>query len=58
VKYYETSDVRVIEGRHVATHMVMHDVTRPGYQTSLQYDEITFSPDLDPDPFTLQNLRR
>lgn len=58
VKYYVTADVREIEGRHVATFTEMHDATRPGHTTSLRYDEITFSPGLGPETFTLRNLER
>lgn len=58
VKYYETSDVRTIEGRELATKLVMHDVSRPGYQTTVHYRFITFSPDLKSDTFSLRNLEQ
>ncbi len=58
IKYYETSDIRDIEGRAVATHFVMHDITRPGYNTALTYNRLTFSPMLKPDTFTKRNLER
>ena len=58
VKYYETSDIKVIEDKSVATRFVMYDVTRPGHSTSVTYDDLTFSPRLKPDTFTMRNLER
>jgi hypothetical protein len=36
----------------------MHDVTRPGYQTEITYDDLTFKPDIEMDTFSLRNLRQ
>lgn len=58
VKYYETADFATVEGRRLATRMTMHDRSRPGNTTELTYDSLTFAPDLRPDTFTVQNLRR
>ena len=58
VKYYETSDFKEIEGRRLATRMTMHDESHPGNQTEIRYESLTFKPDLKPDTFTEQNLRR
>jgi outer membrane lipoprotein-sorting protein len=58
VKYGEATDVSLVEGRELATTFVMHDVTRPGNRTTINYRRITFSPDIDEDTFTLKNLRR
>lgn len=57
-KHYETSDIRNIEGKEVATHFIMHDDTRPGYSTAISYDKLTFSPEVEPDTFSLRNLER
>lgn len=56
IKYYESSDIRTVEGRELAVHFVMHDVTRPGYSTTITYDDLTFTPNLKPDTFTKRNL--
>ena len=58
VKYYETQDFASVEGRRLATRMTMHDQSRPGNSTALKYDSLTFKPGLQPDTFTVQNLRR
>jgi hypothetical protein len=58
VKYYRTFDVRNVEGLDVATRFTMFDLSRPGYSTSLRYEDITFEPELAPDTFTLRNLKK
>ena len=58
VKYYETADYAEVEGRKLALQAIMHDQTRPGNRTEIRYDSLTFRPDLRPDTFTVQNLRR
>lgn len=58
VKTYDTSDYTEIEGRHLALRMTMRDLTRPGYQTEILYSDLTFKPEIAPDVFTQQNLRR
>lgn len=58
VKYCETSGVRKIEGRDVPLRFAMYDLTREGYSTTILYSDLTFSPDIGPDLFTLRNLRR
>ena len=58
IKYGETTEVSLVEGREVATTFEMHDVTRPGNRTTIKYRRITFSPVMDKDTFTLKNLRR
>jgi outer membrane lipoprotein-sorting protein len=58
VKYYETSDVQTIEGLELATRFVMHDLERPGYHTRIQYSGLTFSPDIEPDRFSVRRLKR
>lgn len=58
VKYYETADYADVEGRRLALRATMHDQSRPGNQTEIRYDSLTFKPDLRPDTFTVQNLRR
>ena len=58
VKYYETADFAEVEGRRLALPATMHDRSRPGHQTEIRYGALTFQPDLKPDTFTVQNLRR
>ena len=58
VKYYETFDIKAIEGLAVPTRLVMSDVTRAGYSTTLKYDKLTFRPDIKPRTFTTRNLKR
>ncbi|MBU1692673.1 MAG: outer membrane lipoprotein-sorting protein [Verrucomicrobia bacterium] len=58
IKYYESSVIREIEGREVATRFTMYDVTRPGYSTTLGYDRLTFKPEIAADTFTLRKLTR
>lgn len=57
VKSCKTSDYVEVEGRRLATRLVMHDLSRPGNNTTIQYKELTFRPDIGPDTFTLRNLR-
>jgi outer membrane lipoprotein-sorting protein len=58
VKFYETADFSEVEGRRLAMRMTMHDQSRPGHSTEIRYGALTFKPDLRPDTFTVQNLRR
>lgn len=58
VKYYEAFDVRTIEDVELATRFVMHDLARPGYSTAISYHDLTFSPTIEPDRFSLRRLRR
>jgi len=58
VKYYETFDIKPIEGLAVPTRLVMSDMTRAGYSTTLRYDVLTFQPDIKPGTFTTRNLKR
>jgi len=58
VKYYETSDIRRIEGTEVATTLNMYDVSRPGHSTELTYEELTFDIEIEPGTFTLRNLEQ
>lgn len=58
VKYYETADFADVEGRRLALRATMHDQSRPGNQTEIRYDSLTFKPRMEPDTFTVQNLRR
>ncbi len=58
VKYYETADFAEVEGRRLALRATMHDQSRPGHRTEIRYEALTFKPDLRPDTFTVQNLRR
>ena len=58
VKYYQTFDIQVVDGLAVATRFTMYDLANPGYSTTLTYDDLSFSPDLKPDVFTVRNLKR
>ena len=58
VKYYQTFDIKTIDQLAVATRFTMYDLSNPGYNTTLTYDELTFSPDLEPSTFTVRNLKR
>ncbi len=58
IKYYQTSEIKTVDGLDVATRMTMHDHTRPGYHTELTYSELTFNPQLRTDTFSLRNLKR
>ena len=58
VKYYETFDIKPIEGLAVPTRLVMSDVIRAGYSTTLTYNVLTFQPDIKPGTFTTRNLKR
>jgi len=58
VKYYQTFDIRVVDGLAVATRFTMYDLANPGYSTTLTYDDLSFSPDLKPGVFTVRNLKR
>jgi len=58
IKYYETSEIRVVDEREVPMHLVMTDFTREGHSTTLHYEVLTLKPEMRPDTFTLRNLRR
>jgi hypothetical protein len=58
IKYYETSDVRVIGERKVPMRLVMRDLTRDGHRTTLTYEDLVFDPEMSADTFTLRNLTR
>jgi hypothetical protein len=58
VKYYTSYDIKKVDGEEVATASTMFDVTRPGYQTNLSYQNLTFQPAIPDRTFTLRNLRR
>ena len=58
VKYYQTTDIENVEGVDVATCFTMYDKSRPGYSTTLTYRDITFSPNLENNLFSVRNLRR
>ena len=58
VKYYQTSNIQRVEEVDVATCFTMYDVSRPGYSTTLTYSDITFSPHLANDLFSVRSLRR
>lgn len=58
VKYYQTYDIKTIEGMDLATRFTMFDLANPGHSTTLTYDEITFSPDFKPGTFSVRNLKR
>ena len=58
IKYYQTSNVKAIEGRDIPLHFVMHDETNPGFSTTLIYDSLTFRPQLRNDQFSLRSLKR
>ena len=58
VKYYQTSDIQSVEEVDVATCFTMYDVSRPGYSTTLTYSDITLSPHLEKDLFSVRSLRR
>jgi len=58
IKYYQAFDIRPIEDLEVATRFTMYDLTRPGYQTTLQYDNMSFSPEIRKGTFSLRNLKR
>lgn len=58
IKSYDTAEYAEIEGRRLALRMTMRDLTRPGYQTEIRYSGLTFKPEMPPDIFTQQNLRR
>ena len=58
VKYYQTYDIAKIEDLEVATRFTMFDLTRPGYKTSLTYEDITFSPTIKKGLFSVRSLKR
>lgn len=58
VKYYETSDIKKIEGKEIATKFTMYNVIEEGHKTAMTYDHITFKPKMKPGTFSRKNLRR
>ena len=58
VKYYETSSIKKIEGREIATAFVMYDVLEEGHKTSITYEHMTFKPEMKSGTFSQKNLRR
>ena len=58
VKVSDTSDIRTVEGIELATRFKMVDLSRPGHQTEVHYEDLTFKPDLPPEGFGLRRLRR
>lgn len=58
VKYYETSNIKKVEGREIAMDFVMYDVLEEGHKTSITYEDITFKPKMKSSMFSRKNLRR
>lgn len=57
VKYFETSDIKKIEGIHVPMKFSMVNVKKDGYRTLMTYKSLTFKPKFTPDTFTKKNLK-
>ena len=58
VKYFETADIKTIEGKVVPTKFTMHDVKKKGHSTTMIYEDLTFSPNIPPNTFTVSNLKK
>jgi outer membrane lipoprotein-sorting protein len=50
-------DVKPLGGRTIPSTLVLEPKTKDGYRTVLRYTEAAFDVSLDPDIFTLRNLR-
>ena len=58
MKYYQAFDIKRIENMDVATRLTMYNLSKPGYSTSLTYNELTFHPDVRPSTFSVHHLKR
>ena len=58
MKYYQAFDIKQIENMDVATRFTMYNLSKPGYSTSLTYNELTFHPDVRPSTFSVRHLKR
>jgi outer membrane lipoprotein-sorting protein len=52
------SDYKVMGGRLVPTRMVVRPADKPGEQTMITYDDLTFDVAISEDTFSLRNLER
>ncbi|MCB9476968.1 MAG: outer membrane lipoprotein-sorting protein [Deltaproteobacteria bacterium] len=57
-KVLSLDDVKTIDGRHIATHYVMDNKSKPGNKTILDFDKINFDVKVDEDTFSEGNLTR
>lgn len=58
IRYYKTFDIEEIEGRLVPTGSTMYSAVKKGRSTTIKYRDLTFKPDISPQTFSLQNLKR
>jgi outer membrane lipoprotein-sorting protein len=52
------SDYKTVNGRLMPTRLVMRSVDKPGQQTTILYQEVTFDTPISAETFTLSNLKR
>ncbi|MCB1155261.1 outer membrane lipoprotein-sorting protein [bacterium] len=57
-KVLTLDNVKIIDGRHVATHYVMENKSKPGNKTILDFDKVDFGVKIDESIFTQANLTR
>ena len=57
VKQMEAAEIRLMDGRPVASRLTMRQIESPGEWTEMTVDEIDFDIDIPPGLFTLSNLR-
>ena len=58
VKYFETANIKTVEGKQVPMEFSMTNQKKPGHKTTIYYEKLTFKPDIGPDTFTRKNLRQ
>jgi outer membrane lipoprotein-sorting protein len=58
VREMTLSDYKVMGGRLVPTRMVVRPVDKPGEQTMITYNDLTFDIAISEDTFSLRNLER
>ena len=53
----DATEIRVMDGRPVASRLTMRQLESPGEWTEMVVDEVDFDIEIPPNLFTLSNLR-